>query len=503
MLKERLSGVLLHPTSLPGKYGIGTLGKAAFDFIDFLVRSKQRYWQILPLGPTGYADSPYQCFSSHAGNPNLIDLDLLVKSRLLHEDDLADYPHFDDQKIDYEAVQQTRLPLLKKAFQSFSLYADNVEKLAYRNFLKNQSKWINDYALFRAIKANRHQNPWHQWEDPLKKREPEALKAIQTLLHEEIDFHKFMQFLFFRQWLAVKEYAHNHKVKIIGDIPLYVALDSADAWANPEIFEFDSDLNPIRVGGVPPDYFSETGQLWGNPLFRWDVLKETGYRWWIDRIKTNLFLYDIIRIDHFRGFAAYWAVPYTEKTAIKGEWIDCPGKDFFDALRVEFGDLPIIAEDLGVITPDVEELRDSFNLPGMKILQFAFDSSEANDYIPHNYIKNCIVYTGTHDNDTVAGWFKNATEDDRKYVLDYLQTHETDIHWSFIRLAWASVAYTAIVPMQDILGLDTSARMNLPGTTQNNWQWRAKASHFTDSLTERLAHMTILYGRARKVKSKN
>ena len=500
MLKERLSGILLHPTSLPGKYGIGSLGKAAFDFIDFLVRAKQHYWQILPLGPTGYADSPYQCFSSHAGNPNLIDLDILVKNRLLHAEDLADYPRFDESKIDYDAIQQTRLPLLKKAFQTFALHADNVEKLAYRNFLKDQAKWINDYGIFRAIKANRHQKPWYQWEDPLKKREPEAIRAIQTTMHEEIDFHKFLQFLFFKQWMAVKEYAHNHKIKIIGDIPLYVALDSADAWANTELFEFDQDLTPIRVGGVPPDYFSETGQLWGNPLFRWDVLKETGYRWWIDRIKTSLFLYDIIRIDHFRGFAAYWAVPYSEKTAVKGEWIPCPGKDFFDVLHAEFGDLPIIAEDLGIITPDVEELRDGFNLPGMKILQFAFDSSEANDYIPHNYIKNCIVYTGTHDNDTVVGWFNTATPDDRKYVMDYMHTHETDIHWSFIRLAWASVATTAIVPMQDILGLDNSARMNLPGTTQNNWLWRARSNDFTDALTERLAHLTVLYGRAKKLK---
>lgn len=503
MLKERSSGILLHPTSLPGRYGIGTLGRSAFDFIDFLVKAKQQYWQILPLGPTGYADSPYQCFSAHAGNPNLIDLDLLVKERILHRDDLAEYPQFHTGRIDFEAVQESRLPLLRKAWQSFTLYADNVEKMAYRNFLKDQSKWINDYALFRAIKANRDQKPWYLWEDPLKMREPEAIRAIQTLLHDEIDFHRFMQFLFFRQWTAVKEYAHSHKVKIIGDIPLYVALDSADAWANPDIFEFDEQLDPVRVGGVPPDYFSETGQLWGNPLFRWDRLKETGYRWWIERIRTNLFLYDIIRIDHFRGFAAYWAVPYAEKTAIRGEWIPCPGKDFFDALRAEFGDLPIIAEDLGVITPDVEELRDGFGLPGMKILQFAFDSSEANDYIPHNYVKNCIVYTGTHDNDTVVGWFNSAKPEDREYLLDYLGAGEDDIHWSLIRLAWSSVAYTAVVPMQDLLGLDTDARMNLPGTTQDNWQWRAKAGDFTPELAAKLAHLTMLYGRTKKSKIKN
>jgi len=502
MLNERASGILLHPTSLPGKYGIGTLGKAAFDFIDFLVKSKQHFWQILPLGPTGYADSPYQCFSAHAGNPNLIDFDLLVKTKLLYPEDLEDFPRFPENTIVYDALQNARLPLLKKAYHEFVTYADNTEKLAYRNFLKDNTHWINDYALFRAIKANRHQKPWHQWEPALKMREPEAIKTIQALLHEEIDFHKFLQFLFFRQWMAVKDYAHKNNIKIIGDIPLYVAMDSADSWANTELFEFDNQRNPIRVGGVPPDYFSETGQLWGNPLFRWDVLKETGYRWWIDRINTNLLLYDIIRIDHFRGFAAYWAIPYGEKTAIQGEWIPCPGKDFFESLRKHFGNLPIIAEDLGVITPDVEELRDGFDLPGMKILQFAFDSSESNDYIPHNYIKNCIVYTGTHDNDTVAGWFAAASLEDKKYMLDYLNATDNEIHWTLIRLAWSSVANTAIVPMQDLLGLGSDARMNLPGTTINNWQWRAKTSDFTTALAEKLAHLTCLYGRAAKVKIK-
>ncbi|HNY02986.1 MAG TPA: 4-alpha-glucanotransferase [Bacteroidales bacterium] len=495
MLKERSSGILLHPTSLPGRYGIGTLGKAAFDFIDFLARAKQQYWQILPLGPTGYADSPYQCFSAHAGNPNLIDPDLLVRDHLLRAGDLESFPSLGDDRIDYGAVLDARLPLLKKAYDAFQESGDPMLKMAWRNFLKDQSKWLHDYALFRAIKATREQRPWYLWETPLKMRDPESLKEMQSQLHEEIEFHKFLQFLFFRQWQAVKDYAHQHHVRIIGDIPLYVALDSADAWSNPEIFEFDDQRNPIRVGGVPPDYFSETGQLWGNPLFRWDVLKETGYRWWIERIRTNLFLYDVIRIDHFRGFAAYWAVPYGETTAIHGSWIPCPGKDFFEAMKAEFGDLPIIAEDLGVITPDVEELRDGFGLPGMKILQFAFDSSEANDYLPHNYVKNCIVYTGTHDNDTVAGWFAAASHDDRNYVREYLNAGEHDIHWAFIRLAWASVAYTAIVPMQDLLGLGTRARMNLPGTTVDNWQWRAKAGDFTPELSLRLARLTDLFGR--------
>lgn len=500
MLNERASGILLHPTSLPGRYGIGTLGQSAFDFIDFLVDARQTYWQILPLGPTGYADSPYQCFSAHAGNPNLIDMDILRKEGLLEKADLENFPVFSPDKIDYEAIQHARLPLLRKAFTRFQQQADDLQKLAYRNFRKEQSNWLHDYAFFRAIKEIRGQKPWYAWEEPLKKRDPEALKAIQASLPEEIEFHKFMQFLFLRQWLEVKQYARKNKIRIIGDIPLYVAHDSADAWSNPEIFEFDENLDPIRVGGVPPDYFSETGQLWGNPLFRWDVLKTTGYRWWIDRIRTNLFLYDIIRIDHFRGFAAYWAVPYGEKTAIHGKWIACPGRDFFDKLQAEFGDLAIIAEDLGVITPDVEEIRDGFGLPGMKILQFAFDSSEANDYIPHNYNKNCVVYTGTHDNDTLAGWFAAADKEDKRYVLDYLQCSEEEIHWSFIRLAMASVAYTAIFPMQDLLGLGSEARMNLPGTTQNNWQWRARADYFSDELASRLAMLTTLYGRILKVK---
>ncbi len=503
MLKERASGILLHPTSLPGKYGIGTLGQSAFTFIDFLVKSRQKFWQILPLGPTGFADSPYQCFSSHAGNPNLVDLDLLIKQHLITREDLESMPEFKDNQVDFDAVQLARAPLLEKAFSNFQENSDQVEKLRFRNFLKDQAKWLNDYALFRAIKEHFHQRPWYQWEEPIKRKEEGAVQHYHSLLLTRVEFHKFLQYLFFKQWMDVKEYAHKKKVHIIGDIPLYVALDSADAWANPEIFEFDEHRNPIRVGGVPPDYFSETGQLWGNPLFRWDVLKNTGYQWWIDRIRTNLFLFDIIRIDHFRGFAGYWAVPYGEKTAIKGSWIPGPGHDFFHALLAAFGDLPIIAEDLGVMTPDVEELRDRFKLPGMKILEFAFDSSEANDYLPHNYIKNCLVYTGTHDNDTVVGWFKRATKEDRQLVLDYLNTGEQDIHWSFVRLAWASVANTSIVPMQDLLGLDSQARMNLPGTTQNNWKWRAQASDLSDQLADDLAKMTEIYGRAKKSKKKS
>ncbi|MCX6285988.1 MAG: 4-alpha-glucanotransferase [Bacteroidetes bacterium] len=501
-MNERASGILLHPTSLPGKYGIGTLGKAASNFIDFLSKAKQQYWQILPLGPTGFGDSPYQCYSAHAGNPDLIDLDLLVSNHLLAHEDLASMPHFEDGAVNYEKVQKARLPLLFKAFHVFTANASDLEKLAYRNFLKSHSAWLNDYALFRAIKEDSGNKPWYKWEKDLKTRNPEALKTIESRLAEQTDFHKFLQFVFFKQWTSIKDYAKKHKIRIIGDIPLYISLDSSDAWANPGEFEFDRELMPIRVGGVPPDYFSETGQLWGNPLFRWDIMKNNNYKWWMDRIRTNLTLYDVIRIDHFRGFAAYWAVPYEEKTAIKGAWIPGPGKEFFKALKNEFGDLPIIAEDLGVMTPDVEDLRDSFGFPGMKILEFAFDSSEANDYIPYSYIKNCIVYTGTHDNDTVVGWFKKASETDRQQVLDYLDKDGKDIHWSFVRLAWSSVAYKAIVPMQDLLGLDSAARMNLPGTTGGNWNWRAKEADFPNELANALASMTVLFGRSRKSKSK-
>jgi len=492
---ERRSGILLHPTSLPGKYGIGTLGKETFKFIDLLVRAKQKIWQILPLGPTGFADSPYQCFSSSAGNPLLIDLDKLVEERLLDKSDLENLPFFDEGKVDYGHLINLKYPLLEKAATQFFKDAGHHQKAAYHQFLKASSPWLSDYAMFMALKEHLGQKPWYLWSRPLKMKDEHEVGKYFKVLNDKIEFHKFIQFLFFRQWMAVKDYAHQNNIRIIGDIPLYVALDSVDAWANTDIFQFDEEKNPIAVGGVPPDYFSATGQLWGNPLYRWDVLKQQGFKWWIDRIKANLVLYDIIRIDHFRGFAGYWSVPYGEKTAINGKWIPGPGKAVFEAIRRELGDIPVIAEDLGVMTDDVEDLRDSFNLPGMKILQFAFDSSEANDYLPHNYPKNCVVYTGTHDNDTIMGWIKNAKTEDREYLKDYLGSDGKDLCWDVIRLAWSSVADTAIVPMQDLLCLGTEARMNLPGTTVNNWMWRVKQRDFTDELAAKLAHLTKLYGR--------
>lgn len=490
----RSSGILLHPTSLPGKYGIGTLGKEAYTFIDFLAGAKQAWWQILPLGPTGYGDSPYQCFSSKAGNPYLIDLELLVNEELLSENDLSTHPQFSDSEVLFGDVITWKLNILKIAEINFirSANAGEFEKFIYDN------SWVNDYALFMALKEKFNKRPWYEWDDDYRLHQRDALNAVKKELESEIHFQQFIQFIFFRQWHALKKYANQQGVKIIGDIPIYVAMDSVDTWVNPELFQFDENKNPVAVGGCPPDYFSETGQLWGNPIFNYEKMREDGFSWWIDRLKSNLELYDLIRVDHFRGFAGYWRIPFGETTAINGKWIPGPGKELFIAIKNALGEIPIIAEDLGLITPDVIELRDHFNLPGMKILQFAFDSSESNDYIPHNYIKNCVVYTGTHDNDTIVGWFNTAKEDDKKYVLNYFNTSGDNIAWDFIRGAWASVAYLAIAPMQDILGLGNETRMNFPGTTKNNWLWRMQAGSTNETLAEKIKELTLLYGRAKK-----
>ena len=495
MISERASGILLHPTSLPGKHGIGSLGKAAFDFVDFLVKAKQRYWQILPLGPTGYGDSPYQCFSSKAGNPYLIDLDLLVEQGLLEADDLPVSGSLGMTKIDYGKVIDAKLELLQKAEKNFRARGSYESKEKYHQFLELNRYWLDPYALFMALKEKFNKRPWYEWDYDYKMHHESVLGPAREELAATIDFHRYLQFEFFNQWMAVKEYANNHGVLIIGDIPIYVAMDSADTWANTGLFQFDEQKNPIAVGGVPPDYFSKTGQLLGNPLFNWEPIIHDDFGWWRDRIRTSLILFDLVRIDHFRGFAGYWAVPAGEETAINGAWKDAPGMALFESIRRHMGELPIIAEDLGVITPDVAALRDSFQLPGMKILQFAFDSAEENDFIPHTYHKNCLVYTGSHDNDTTKGWYKSAKPADKKYCLAYTKGTARTIHWDLIRTAWSSVANTAIAPMQDVLGLPTDARMNLPGNAAGNWQWRLKAEALTDDLAEKLAALTRLYGR--------
>ena len=494
---ERSSGILFHPTSLPGKYGIGTLGKEAYAFIDFLKKSKQKLWQIFPLGPTGYGDSPYQSFSSFAGNPYLIDFDLLIEAHLLSEEDLKDIFFGDNEEyIDYGAIYNQKYPLLRKAYENFKSSDNNEMKGSLENFKRENSSWLNDYSLYISLKNHFNGLPWNEWAQDIKNREDGAMHHYRNELADDIEYHNFIQFLFFKQWGDVKRYANENGIKIIGDIPIFVAADSSDAWANPEIFLFDKERKPVKVAGVPPDYFSATGQLWGNPLYNWEKLKDTNYSWWVERVRANLSTCDIIRIDHFRGFEAYWAVPYGDDTAINGQWEPGPGIDLFNAIKSQLGELPIIAEDLGLMTQGVIDLREATGFPGMKILGFAFDSGEENDYLPHTYTKNCVVYTGTHDNDTLVGWFQKAKEEDRQFARDYLNSRADDeIHWDAIRGAWSSVACMAISPVQDFLGLGSEARINTPGVASGNWQWRLKQGVLNNELAERIAKLTKIYSR--------
>ena len=494
---ERSSGILLHPTSLPGKYGIGSLGKEAYKFVDFLKKSNQKLWQIFPLGPTGYGDSPYQCFSSFAGNPYLIDFDLLIEQNLLTEEDLKDVNFGGNEEyIDYGAIYNQKYPLLRKAYENFKANGNKELKEKLETFKTENSSWLDDYSLYISLKNHFNGLPWNEWEDDIRTRKEAAINKYKAELVNEIEYHNFIQFLFFTQWNNVKKYANDNGIKIIGDIPIFVAVDSSDAWANPEIFLFDPELKPVKVAGVPPDYFSATGQLWGNPLYDWDKLKELNYKWWVDRVKANLSTCDIIRIDHFRGFDEYWAVPYGDKTAENGTWCPGPRTDLFNAIKNELGELPIIAEDLGTMTQGVIDLREATGFPGMKILGFAFDSKEENDYLPHTYTKNCVVYTGTHDNDTLIGWFTKANEDDKQFARNYLNSRsDNEIHWDAIRGAWSSVANMAIAPIQDFLGLGSEARINTPGLASGNWQWRLKDGVLTDELAERIAKLTKVYSR--------
>lgn len=494
---ERSSGILFHPTSLPGKYGIGTLGKEAYAFIDFLKKSRQKLWQIFPLGPTGYGDSPYQSFSSFAGNPYLIDFDLLIEAHLLSEEDLRDVFFGDNEEyIDYGAVYNQKYPLLRKAYENFKSSDNHEMRENLEHFKRENASWLNDYSLYISLKNHFNGIPWNEWAHDIKNREHGAMEHYRNELADDIEYHNFIQFLFFKQWGDVKRYANENGIKIIGDIPIFVAADSSDAWANPEIFLFDEERKPVKVAGVPPDYFSATGQLWGNPLYNWQKLKETNYSWWVERVRANLSTCDIIRIDHFRGFEAYWAVPYGDDTAINGQWEPGPGIDLFNAIKSQLGELPIIAEDLGLMTQGVIDLREATGFPGMKILGFAFDSGEENDYLPHTYTKNCVVYTGTHDNDTLIGWFQKAKEEDRQFARDYLNSRSDDeIHWDAIRGAWSSVASMAISPVQDFLGLGSEARINTPGVAAGNWQWRLRHGVLTDELAERIAKLTRVYSR--------
>lgn len=489
--KMRKAGILLHPTSLPGKYRIGTLGKECKKFIDFLEKSKQSLWQVFPLGPTGYGDSPYQCFSAFAGNPYLIDLENLVELGLLSEEEIKVCYSEEDEYVDYGKLYELKNPLLEKAYDKRNLLLDE-----FNMFKKENSSWLDNYALFISIKNHNNGASWDIWDKDIKFRKAEAIKRYERLLERQIDTQKFIQFLFFRQWKEIKQYANAKNIEIIGDIPIFVAFDSADAWANTDIFLFDHDLKPCCVAGVPPDYFSATGQLWGNPLYNWDKMKETGYKWWIERIKANLSTCDIIRIDHFRGFESYWEIPYGEETAINGKWVKGPGIDFFNKLKEVFGKLNIIAEDLGILTDDVVKLKENAGLPGMKILQFAFDGDMTNDYLPHNFEKNCVVYTGTHDNDTTQGWYNSLNDNERNRVKSYINNwDDAGIVWNLIRLAHESVAKFSIIPMQDYLCLDSRARINTPGVSVGNWMFRMKENAMSDELACSIAQLTNYYGR--------
>jgi 4-alpha-glucanotransferase len=494
--QQRSSGILLHPTSLPGPYGIGDLGAEARRFVDFLVRAGQTLWQVLPLGPTGYGDSPYQCFSAFAGNPLLIDLETLVEDGLLSQDELNDHPPFPDDHVDYGAVIPFRTGLLARAAERFRDAAPAALQQEFDAFCTAQSSWLDDYALFMALKEEHDLATWSTWPRELVRREPQALEDARRRLASAVFKHKFCQVTFFRQWAALRRYANQRGVRIIGDIPIFVAYDSADVWANPELFFLNDDGKPTVVAGVPPDYFSATGQLWGNPLYRWDVMKERGYDWWIARLRMTFTQVDILRVDHFIGFHRYWEVPARAKTAMKGRYRPGPGADFLAAAREALGDLPIIAEDLGAITPEVDALRDQFELPGMKVLQFAFDADATNPFLPHNYPKRCVAYTGTHDNDTTAGWFAKASPDERSFVQRYFARSGEDISFDFIRGVLSSCADTAIVPLQDVLCCGSDARMNVPGVAGGNWQWRFKADAINDWHVGRLAEMAELYGRA-------
>jgi len=493
--KERCSGILMHISSLPGKYGIGTFGKEAYDFVDFLYESGQKIWQILPLGHTGFGDSPYQCYSAFAGNPLFIDTDKLIECNLLNKEDIPKLISFKDTEFDTQKTSSFVIPLLKKASVNFQNNADNKEKEKYNDFCKKNEFWLDDYALFISLKDYFEQKAWYEWDILLKMRNNKELKTYIKNLSDSILFHKTVQYFFFDQWMALKQYANKRGIRILGDIPLYVAYDSSDAWSSPEIFHFDKNKTPIAVAGVPPDYFSGTGQLWGNPLYNWEYLKKSGFSWWIERIKANFVLFDILRIDHFRGLAGFWAVPYGEKTAERGQWIDAPGIDLFDSILRVLGDIPIIAEDLGVITDDVEFLRNKYNFPGMKILQFAFDSQEESEFLPHTFTQNCVVYTGTHDNDTTVGWYESASEKDKAYMHEYFYFKPEDVHWGLIRLAWQSVAYMSIAPMQDLLGLGAEHRMNLPGKPTGYWKWRVKKEAFNKEIIEKLRHLNRIYYR--------
>ena len=500
----RSSGILLHLTSLPGRFGIGDLGAAAYRFVDFLADGRQSLWQILPLGPTsgGNNHSPYVSLSAFAGSPLLISLDALVEDGLLPASTLAEVPSLPEGGADYDGARLHKLSVLRMVSERFAGITADFWRSAIAEFCQRQHWWLDDYALFMALREVFHEASWHSWEPELIRREPLALRDWSDRLTQDILFHKHLQFFFFTQWTRLKKYANQRGVRIIGDLPIYVGFDSAEVWSHPELFLLDPHSRaPLAVAGVPPDAFSETGQRWGNPLYRWrdehGQAVDAVYEWWVWRFHSTLEVTDILRVDHFRGFEAYWSVPATEKTAVNGQWIPGPGASVFTRVQDALGTLPVIAEDLGVITPEVDALRLQFGFPGMKVLQFAFDGGATNPYLPHNYPDSrCVVYTGTHDNNTTLGWFHFSPPERRVAVLRYLGRAESaELHWDLIRLAFSSVACMAVIPLQDILGLGNEGRMNVPGRSQGNWCWRYQAGALNSALSDRLAELTRTYGR--------
>ena len=492
---KRGSGIIMHIASLPGKYGIGTFGKEAYEFADFLKNAGQSYWQILPLGQTSYGDSPYQSFSAFAGNPYFIDFDVLEKDELLNKEDYEEINFGDNSEvIDYGALFTEKMKVLRLAYENFK----KNECDDFKTFEKAEAYWLDDYALFMAVKVNFNLKSSQNWDDSIRLRKEETLNKYKAQLTDEVQYWKFLQYEFFKQWKSLKDYVNKLGIEIIGDIPIYVAEDSADLWSNPKVFLLDEKtLKPIKIAGCPPDAFSATGQLWGNPIYNWEYLEETGYKWWIDRIKQSLKLYDVIRIDHFRGFEAYWSIPYGNKTAENGEWVKGPEIKLFNAIKKELGDVDIIAEDLGLLTEDTINFRKKAGFPGMKVLAFAFSGGSKNVYLPHNYEKNSVAYTGTHDNDTVRGWIETTGgKDEVKNAIEYLKlTEEEGYNWGLIRGIWGSVANTSIALMQDFLNLGNKARINFPSTMENNWCWRAKDGVFTNELANKIYRLTKIFGR--------
>ncbi len=495
MIFNRKSGILLHPTSLPSRFGSGDLGREAYEFVDFLTRSGQKLWQILPLNPPGYGESPFQCYSAFAGNPLLISLDQLQEQGLLTQEELAAVPFFNRDKVEFAKVWQYKERLFRQAHRRFKKCQPSA---AYQAFLK-ASHWLADYALFMALKQHFHGLPWNEWDVPLALRQSKSMAESRRLFEEEIQYQSFLQFTFFNQWMALKGYANNQGIHIIGDLPIFVSYDSSDAWVNPQLFELDERGKPIKVAGVPPDYFSQTGQLWGNPHYKWREMEKDHYRWWRERFQGLLQTVDIVRIDHFRGFAAYWEIPAGEATAINGRWVKGPGEKFFSTIIQYLGNIPVIAEDLGVITPEVVALKEQFEFPGMKILHFNLHRGEKEKFLPEHYEPNSVVYTGTHDNDTTLGWYQKLMPVDKEFLAAYLQLEpasvEKDICWQLIKVASHSNSNTAIIPLQDVLGLGSEARMNYPGTVEDNWQWRFRSGALTTEIEHRLATLTKAAGR--------